>query len=468
MHGDFSRDSFDPAKHFSRVLQQQGRVLLDADSNEQVAIFWHYLHTLAADLIGPHGGPQADAERGFDIGVSVGPNNRLDDLTISPGRYYVDGLLAENGQPATYYYRKSGEDRAAVSQPDGFYDPQRDRLPEGFPLLAYLVVWERLITSVEDPEIREVALGSNGPDTTARARVVWQVRATRTGPNGQNLPDAFDRDQAEKLWPEWVRLWQPDARGRLMARAYAPPIDERDVCAVPPESRYRRAENQHYRVEIHTGGKVGEATFKWSRDNGSQIFPIEDIDGRQVTVTTLGRDIDSTLEVGDWVEIVDDAYVVAMQPATLSQIEAIDPVERIVTLAETPDGTTGTEPLRHPFLRRWNHQAGDERRGGLKLGPDNALLLAETEADGTQRWLPLEDGVQIAFEPGATYRSGDYWLIPARTETGDVIWPGSADDPELRAPNGPTFHFAPLALIRGLGANQLDDLRRVITPIARS
>ncbi len=56
MKGDFSRDTFDKAKHFSRVLMQQGRVQLDADFNEQTAILLHYLRTLAADLIGPFAG----------------------------------------------------------------------------------------------------------------------------------------------------------------------------------------------------------------------------------------------------------------------------------------------------------------------------------------------------------------------------------------------------------------------------
>ena len=36
--GDFSRDTFDPSKHFLRVLMQQGRVSLDADWNEQTDI----------------------------------------------------------------------------------------------------------------------------------------------------------------------------------------------------------------------------------------------------------------------------------------------------------------------------------------------------------------------------------------------------------------------------------------------
>jgi hypothetical protein len=59
MKGDFTRDTFDPIQQFSRVLMQQGRVQLDADWNEQVAIFWHYLRSLTTDLVGPHWGPSS-------------------------------------------------------------------------------------------------------------------------------------------------------------------------------------------------------------------------------------------------------------------------------------------------------------------------------------------------------------------------------------------------------------------------
>jgi hypothetical protein len=65
MKGDFTRDTFDPAKHFTRVLMQQGRVQLDADWNEQGAILLHYLQALATDLIGPFGGPEGNA--GFGL-----------------------------------------------------------------------------------------------------------------------------------------------------------------------------------------------------------------------------------------------------------------------------------------------------------------------------------------------------------------------------------------------------------------
>src|SRR5262249_51165423 len=117
MHGDFTRNTFDPTRHYSRVLMQQGRIALDADWNEQTSILLHYLRTLACDVFGPHAGP-AD-HLGFEIiGNLTDPSleTRLKaliprdadrrkavkdgiidgDVLIAPGRYYVDGLLAEN------------------------------------------------------------------------------------------------------------------------------------------------------------------------------------------------------------------------------------------------------------------------------------------------------------------------------------------------------------------------------------
>lgn len=65
MQGDFSRFTFDPSKHYERVLVQQGRVQLDADWNEQQEILSHRLETETLDLIGPSGAPEHDA--GFKI-----------------------------------------------------------------------------------------------------------------------------------------------------------------------------------------------------------------------------------------------------------------------------------------------------------------------------------------------------------------------------------------------------------------
>jgi len=59
--------------------------------------------------------------------------------------------------------------------------------------------------------------------------------------------------------------------------------------------------------------------------------------------------------------------------------------------------------------------------------------------------------VQIQFQETISaknrYRTGDYWLIPARTATGDVEWPGPVGKPEAVPPHGIEHHYAPLAII---------------------
>jgi Family of unknown function (DUF6519) len=58
MMGDISRKTFDPQKHYSGVLQQQGRVQVDADWNEQLAIQHHRTETESRDVIGQCGVPE--------------------------------------------------------------------------------------------------------------------------------------------------------------------------------------------------------------------------------------------------------------------------------------------------------------------------------------------------------------------------------------------------------------------------
>jgi hypothetical protein len=170
MQGDFSRNTFDPRHRFSRVLMQQGRVLLDADWNEQTSILLHYLRTLTKDLVGPHGGPGD----GFAIGDEDDDGEALElDFTIGRGRYYVDGILCENLAPVTCP-AKPAPPLYYSAQPD---DPEPEELEKGTSYLVYLDVWERHLTHLQAEHVREVALG--GPDTASRAQVVWQVKVAK-------------------------------------------------------------------------------------------------------------------------------------------------------------------------------------------------------------------------------------------------------------------------------------------------
>ncbi|MFE7317352.1 DUF6519 domain-containing protein [Streptomyces sp. NPDC057555] len=483
MHADLSRITYRPERHYSAVVAQQGRVQLDADANEQTAIQLFQARTLAADLIGPHGGPHGTT--GFHVELRGGPHE-LDDLVIGGGRYYVDGILCDATRPRpgtpvpTAPAAREGEadpaqadapaDPAADenwtywNQPDGFRDPERpgDRLPSQFPYLVYLKVWERLVTAAEDPALREVALGAALPDTAARTKVVWQVLplpASELQLDGENPPvqdirTAFD---------DWAHRAAAPAC-RLAARSERPGHGDDDPCLVAPEARYRGPENQLYRVEVHEGGTAQDATFKWSRENGSATFPVDALDGTWVELASLGGDDKLSLQVGDRVECVDTAYSSRGEAAPLLRVEEVDLPGRRVRLSDEPAPGVGRRPELHPFLRRWDHQEPGhhrtvrrgERAGQLRHG------AVPVEEGG---WLPLEDGVEVYFEAGGTYRTGDFWLVPARTATGGVEWPTDpARRPLLQHPLGIAVHYAPLAWVHGEQA--VPDLRLAFRPLA--
>ena len=437
MAGDYSRNTFDAARHFSGVLLQQGRVHLDADWNEQRDVISHYLRALAADVIGRHGGTGSS----FDIQPATRNTTPIRDFTIAPGHYYVDGLLAEN-DVATPVDGKQPVVRF-TTQPH--YRPDEGLLQDGNAYLVYLDVWERELTALQDDSIREVAL--KGADTAARLQVVWQVRIIDLGDYSYFDP-ANPRNLLDRVRP--VR-----SAGRLRARAV--PNERADgPCSVDPESSFRGPENQLYRVQIHRGGDAGAATFVWSRDNAAVGLAITAIHDHAVTIESLGADDRLSVRADDWVEVVDDDTELHPWVADLLQVLSVDPVRHVVRLSGAP---TGVDLTRHPILRRWDH--GDGRATELD---DGALPVEEGS------WLDLENGIQIRFDPlKAQYEAGDYWQIPARTATGDVEWPGEPGQPAATQPRGVDHHVAPLAriLVVGPGVKVEQSYRYVIAPIAK-
>jgi hypothetical protein len=480
MKGDFSRQTFDPKKHYAGVLMQQGRVQLDADWNEQESIQRRRTQVEARDVVGRCGAPRDDA--GFEVKLT---GNKL---TISEGRFYVDGLLAECDSNGLAY----------ESQPDLLDPPpwQNVLKEAGTNLgLVYLDVWERHITPLDDRLLREVALG--GPDTATRVKTVWQVRVLP-------LPATGDPAQLKKLQAQRAKLQakledlektggdttgvkadlagidaqiaelgaQPscddpfDAWDDLFAAPESglnarsqPPANVDGPCVVPPTAGYRRLENQLYRVEIHKSGLQGTATFKWSRDNGTVVTAVEKISGKDVIVHDLGPDDVLGFADGQWIELTDDALELAGTPGQLLQIDAITASQRRITLKTAPTtlaaGADGVDPARHPKLRRWDQKAGATAAG------------VATTAD----WIALEDGVEVQFSPTA-FRSGDYWTIPARTATGELEWPPFEipnKAPQPQGPRGILHHYCKLALIAfDAGKKEwtvVDDCRPIFPPL---
>ncbi|MDP9342041.1 MAG: DUF6519 domain-containing protein [Actinomycetota bacterium] len=509
MKGDFSRTTFRPAEHYAAVLQQQGRVQLDADWNEQIDIQAHRDETVASDVVGRTGAPLDDAGFAFscdggDISASGCPAAKVH---IGAGRYYVDGILCENEAPVSVQGQPD-QPGAGLPGQEGTY-------------VAYLDVWRRHVTVLEDDEIREVALG--GPDTATRTKTVWQVKLEPTS-----------APSCAALGTGWAPAGS-ESTGRLAAKAEEAQQNS-DECLVPAGAGFRGLENQLYRVEIHDGGtalafprppgtavdtativdathvrvtslavggtgwKPGQvvevfsdqtdaangpgtvarvtevdagtltltvdspltalqgnsglkarrvASFVWSRDNGSVVARLQGIDPVTsiITVSHPNRDAVSGFAGGDWVEITDEAGVLGGGPGPMVPVSSVKGNE--LTASSFPGGAPPAVGTR-PTVRRWDSNGPQV----VTAGP----------------FVELERGVLVAFAPG-TYRSGDYWTVAARTLTHQVEWPADPTDatkPAFLPASGIEHHYAPLALLRRAAVDTwtlVSDCRRLFPPL---
>ena len=430
MYGDFSRLLEAPSGRYAAVLAQQGRFVLDAELNEQTSIVLDYLRLLTTDLIGPFAGPVHHT--GFEV-EPVGEEGACWAVKLTPGRYYVYGL------------------RCQVPAPERAFD-EDDPIPIGRhepPFVVYLAVWEQSVGAIQDPTLVEPALGPGVIDTTRRRQIRWYPRATDRLGEVEDLT-SLDRNGIAEAFHEYNADRRRDPL--LGARAQSRQAPEPGPSSTSVAGGYHGVENQLYRVEVHHGGDTSEATFKWSRDNGSVEIALEslgDIDTngqRTATLTPGWREPERGLQQGDWVELVDDRWAPFGAAPPLMQVQNVYLATRQVILTDT-DRDREFDPGLHPFLRRWDQQPDSTR-------PDRGIPV--TDAD--EHWFDLEDGIEVLFKaPDAHYRRGDYWLIPARiaSPTG-VLWPASNGHLEAMPPHGPTRYLAPLALVKAMPGTTTD------------
>ena len=485
MAGDFTRDTHDRSKQYVAVRMQQGRVQLDADWNEQAAIARERLESETIDVVGLNGAPKKNS------GFLLVPHDNGRDLIIHPGRFYVDGIAVElatddwsvtatagannltapalllDGRPLAHgdwvgltigsgtqmlkvdafnttnlratFTENVGNSGSGTIRRIPTFLTQPNRISPALPTedgryIFYLDVWDREVSALDDPSIREVALG--GPDTAGRIGIVWQVRWTR-------VADTADCNAA-------LDASTNPSTGRLTAWT-TPPPDDTDPCFLPPTAGYRGLENQLYRVEVHRGGTLPDAnppTFKWSINNGSVVTSASNPTGSKVTVHDLGRDQVLGFADRQWVELVDDATqleaYVAGQPNPLSQIDHADESSLDVTMTHPVPVTASARGLQ---LRRWDMPDTTDQPDGIPM----------TTSD-----VSLGSGISVRFAAG-TYHSGDYWLIPARSATRQIIWPGVDDGhPVALPPQGIRHHYARLALVQSAGGvlSRIDDCRK--------
>lgn len=441
------------------------------------------------------------------------PRWRVADLRIGAGRFYVDGIQCEN--PHEHSIRL---------QPDypGAWMPTHHHHAGRF--AVYLEVWRHYFGAIDDPNLREVALG--GPDTTGRLRTVAQVKLVRLRRDEHD----DDPERIERSWREHVRL----GRGARMSMRR------------PPSAAYLG--NNLYRVEVHDSGyltgshadghsvrvvtvtetlveivvditieelrwaRVGRtidflvdgqsvrghrgrivridtetvtivvellvetvderivpdslhrirpaATLKWSRDNGSIVFPVRDVSGSSVRLSEVAGDVPE-LTVGDWIELTDETMELTGTVGPLHRITALDDRRTLVDVDPPPPEDFGHDGKTQPRLRRWDQKT----QAGKPL--EHGLIVPSVQTD-TAPWIDLERGIEMAFEGNGWLESGDYWMVPARTITESLEWPDDANGPAFLPPLGVVRHVALLATYHFNGhSGRIRDHRPIFHPLAR-
>lgn len=457
MAADFSKVRFNPYLNHAGVELQQGRVLLDADANELVAVFDRRLRALAGDVLG-RATVGANTPDAFKLSVVAGA------LAIGRGRLYVDGLLAENhgSGSAGFDPLMAGPVGSAATLLRNQPWLKDAPVPTGGRHLVYLDVWTREVTHLEQPDLVEPAIGV---DSTTRLQTVWQVRVLADA-----APAGVDCSTPDALVPGWPALIAPSG-GRLTTGTFdAAPAD--DPCELPPEGGYRGLENQLYRVEVHDPGQPGAgATFKWSRENasvGSRVSRF--VSPTRIEVQSLGRDDVLRFSTGDWVEFLDDERELSGLPGELRRV-TVDDDARTLAFTGALVGMMPTDPddlaelaARNLRVRRWDQKGRVLRTTGSGSGTALAFDLDSPSSTGAipvpaSGTLLLENGITITFTStgAAGLRTGDHWVFAARTLD------ASLERLDAAPPRGIHHHHARLGFW-DIGAGTVSDCRHPWPP----
>jgi hypothetical protein len=402
MKTQISKRTVDAEKRYSGVYQQQGRMLTDADWNNLVDILKGQLADALQDVVG-NGSPRSGA-----LAVS-------NDRRIQPGDLYIDGLRAV--LPGTLPF-------AASLQPDF---PLSGDLPATGPYQVYADVWERSLTALEDPGLRDAGL--NGADTCTRTQTMLQVKTCAGGINPET--DIPKRGNA---------ALSLDLHDNLEAS------DPCDPCAGLVGAGEGRVGNYLFRLEVHavTGSAANPTglTLKWSSENGAEQYAAQGealMPPGFVNSRFLFEFYDLTTEKHPGVHLA----------------PGFTPRSGILkTSYDLPDGASDPKD----FVRRWDGYCKLSRSGStwaLVGGWDKGVDLSTGIPAAQPGHVSLGPGLTVNLEAfqmnlelgGKIFIAGDYWLAPVREavhSAGSPVCSGAL-------PAGIDHHYLRLAAVAADG-----------------
>lgn len=431
MASDRARRSYDAGRMYRSVVSQQGRVTIDADANEAEEIRAGESRAEALDVIGPTGTP----DDGFKISV---PGKGPLDFAIGHGCLYLGGVRVSAGSETTTYLGQRDTEWADYPAGAPFSDP----LPgKGIRELVYLAVTEQEVSAVEDPALREVALG--GPDTAQRTRLIQRVlRAPMIAKDCETTLAAV----LEKTSPGV--LLDPDTmqlapRARLTVD-FVPVSGGADPCQPTSQAGFLGAENQLIRVEV-----TRDRALVWGFDNASFMYRAQVTSPTTLSLQGTPVDVYHWPQAKQWVDVLatavtlgDDAFVASASGVT-REVASYDADGNVLTLSTAlPAGLVGTRM----FVRMWEMR--------VPFVGDGATAMELVTAAGTST------GVRVVTTGPA--EPGDYWMIGVRPATPQSILPARLTA-QPQPPDGPSRWATPLAVISWNADNEtasIHDCRR--------
>jgi hypothetical protein len=466
MTSDRARVTYDPSRRYQGVVAQQGRISLEADWNEAQAIVGAELEARTLDIVGRAGSP----DRGYEVtpvaddgdlqhgdlqhgDLQHGDLQRGDlqrgDLVLRAGTLYVGGQRLR----LTDHLRYSGQPDWADHEGDPLWrEPSVPGQPHE---LVYLLAREQEVSAVEDPALRDVALG--GPDTTQRLRVL--PRVVRHPTEARTWEAAWGQ-LIEKRWrphgfavDEASRALVPRARLQVMAFHGGDEAQPADL------GGYLGPNNQLIRVQVTRVDSDGVPVVVWGYDNASFLYRLSSsVASASRTILRLATapvDAYHQPRTGQVVEVLRTAAILAAEDAAAVGACVAASVGRAarVAVAYDPDSRElavaaelPAEYLRKPgdglplFLRVWE--------GEIRCTPGEEHALGASGLRVRLTGLPAADPDADAAE---SYPVGAYWTIAVRPGIGPgaaaVVYPQRIMD-RPQPPDGPRQWLTPLAFIR--------------------
>jgi hypothetical protein len=420
MGSDQARVTYNETRQYRRVAQQQGRVVLEADTNEAQQIVVEETRRQLLDLVGAHGVPRdpisAKRGAGYRIHKLI---SKARDFHIDVGSIYVGGWsVLQHDALLTFQKQPDWLDRAPPTVP-GAHQAEKE--------IVYLRLREQEVSAVEDPQLLEPALG--GPDTAQRVRLVRRVgRAAAMESPALNRID----------WGPGIVL---GADQTMLSRTARLSVD-----FDPSAGGYLGSENQMIRVQgaAPTSSRSGVATqLVWAYDNASSLYRAALPDPKDLAtlqLLTTPVDVKHQPKIGQYVEVL--LAAVELEPgacvaATFGQLQRItrpyDPQTQTLGLETAlPSEYAKATPL---FVRIWENSI--DVAGASDVG----AALVESNGAATGLLVKLQDSTNrtISVAPG------DYWSFAVRPSTPNSVYPARYVQPQ--PPDGPREWACALAVI---------------------